>query len=99
MASFREDCHPWHSSTATLCDRRDWAGAALLESVTDADADFRNSLRASAATHRRFEKLGLRKGLPSACGASQGSDNNDVETQNRSDSAPTIGPVGSLPTS
>ena len=33
MASLREDRHPWHSSTATLCDRRDWAAAALRASV------------------------------------------------------------------
>ena len=55
MASLREDRHPWHSSTATLCDRRDWAAAALRvggEHVANTDADSRNSLRTSAATHR-----------------------------------------------
>ncbi len=44
------------SSTAILCDCRDWAAAALCfgdEHVANTDADSRNSLRASAATRRR----------------------------------------------
>jgi hypothetical protein len=35
MASLGEDRHPWHSSTATLCDRRDWAAAAIARVGSD----------------------------------------------------------------